>query len=52
MQNLVSVNVKIDALISKNDLLRNKIVDLEQRLGISRNLHLCSSKDVKAVKPV
>jgi hypothetical protein len=48
MDALVRVNTVIDVLISENTMLRNKIVDLEQRLGISINPQPCYSKDLKA----
>jgi hypothetical protein len=44
MEKLDSVNVKIDALVSENNLLRDKIEDHEQRLVVSRNLQTCSRK--------
>ncbi|GLT53472.1 hypothetical protein SLA2020_267400 [Shorea laevis] len=48
MDELLGVNAKIDALISKKALLKSKMMDHEKRLGISRNPQSCDVKDVKA----
>jgi hypothetical protein len=50
LKKIVNVNVNIDALIYENDLSRNKIEELEQRLGIFRISQSCIKKDVKVVK--